>query len=126
VLGQPCAPIELQPPLDHEVGGSYGNRGQEDQREHADLHEHCVRRALLERVEERAVPIVAPYCQPDLRQREQQQQKRRCAYLAAALAVPVRAGKAHEVAQRRPGRTGTAARMRHQDRSLVTGPMRPI
>jgi hypothetical protein len=58
--------------------------------------------ALLERVEERAIPVVAPDGQPHLRQRQQEEHQRCSAHLRAPLAVPVRAGEAQDLAQEAP------------------------
>jgi len=62
--------------------------------------------ALLERVEERAIPVVAPDGQPHLRQRQQEEHQRCSAHLRAPLAVPVRAGEAQDLAQEAPAAAG--------------------
>ena len=109
-FGEPGTPVELQPALDEQVRRGDHDRAQEDQGEHADLHEHAVHVTLLQGIEQGPVPVIAPDREPDLSQGEQDQQQCRPADLAAAFAVPVRAREAQHLAQEALAGTGDRCR----------------
>jgi len=88
-LGEPGAPVDLQPAFDHEVGCGDGHGRGQNEREDGDLDEHAAHGALFQGVVERPVPIVAPHGKRHLPDGEQQQEQGAHPRLNAAFAVPV-------------------------------------
>ena len=88
-VGEPASPVELQPALDVHVQRGHPHGEGEDQHEDPHQLQQLGQRAILQGVEEIAVPVAHPDRQPDLRHRQQHQRQHRRAHLPLALAVPV-------------------------------------
>ena len=106
-LGEPVAPVQLQPAFDEQVGCRDADRDHEDQRKHADLDQHAGHRALLQCVEQRAVPVIAPDRQSDLRHGQQEQQQRGAADAPLPCGLPVGPREAQDLAHEMAAWSGT-------------------
>ena len=106
LVGDPGAPVELQPALDHQVRTRHANGERKYHRKHTHLQQNLRDGAVLEGVEQGPVPVVGPHREADLGEREQQQKRGGAADLPWPRRIPVRSGESQHAMQEIPAAGG--------------------